>query len=98
LTREEKVGLLAFSLDGEPILGRIDALPGLFVGTAFHSGGFAYNPVAGMLLAELVADGVTSIDISAFSPDQFEAGEVADFTDSSVTQGEYTGIGGRRRH
>ncbi|SVD23203.1 uncharacterized protein METZ01_LOCUS376057, partial [marine metagenome] len=34
-----KVGLLAFSLDGEPILGRIDAVPGLFVGTAFHSGG-----------------------------------------------------------
>ena len=98
LTREEKVGLLAFSLDGEPILGRIDALPGLFVGTAFHSGGFAYNPVAGMLLAELVADGVTSIDVSAFSPDRFEAGEVADFTASSVTQGEYAGIGGRRRH
>ncbi len=73
-------------------------MPGLFVGTAFHSGGFAYNPVAGMLLAELVVDGVTGIDVSAFSPDRFEAGEVADFTASSVTQGEYAGIGGRRRH
>ena len=41
------------------------------MGTAFHSGGFSYNTVAGLLLAELIIDGKTSIDISAFSPDRF---------------------------
>ena len=49
----EKVGLISFSLDGEPILGSVPELPGLLVGASFHSGGFGYNPVAGMLLAEL---------------------------------------------
>lgn len=45
----DKVGLLTFAMDGEPILGPITWLRGLFVGVAFHSGGFAYNPVSGML-------------------------------------------------
>jgi len=67
----QHVGLICFSLDGEPILGPVGHLPGFYVGTAFHSGGFSYNTVAGLLLAELIIDGKTSIDISAFSPDRF---------------------------
>lgn len=43
----EKVGLICFSIDGEPILVPVAQLPGLYLGCAFHSGGFAYNPVAG---------------------------------------------------
>jgi sarcosine oxidase subunit beta len=69
----ERVGLITFSADGEPLLGTVRALPGLFVGAAFHSGGFAYNPGAGEALAQLVADGRTAIDVSAFAPDRFSA-------------------------
>jgi len=72
----ERVGLLGFSLDQEPILGSVEPLPGLYVGASFHSGGFSYNPVAGMLLAECVCDGQTSIDINRFSPNRFVAQEV----------------------
>lgn len=90
----EKVGLIAFSVDGEPILGPVAHLPGLFVGCAFHSGGFAYNPAAGLLLAEYVADGQTGIDVRAFSPDRFVAGATQEYLDITVTQEHAV----RRRH
>jgi len=90
----EKVGLIAFALDGEPILGPVAQLPGLYLGCAFHSGGFAYNPAAGLLLAEFVADGRTQIDVSAFSPDRFAPGEVAEYLTTTVAQEAAV----RRRH
>jgi glycine/D-amino acid oxidase-like deaminating enzyme len=90
----ERVGLIAFSVDGEPVLGPIQALPGLLVGCAFHSGGFAYNPVAGQLLAEYVANGQTSIDVTAFSPQRFAGVDVDEYLASVVTQENAI----RRRH
>jgi glycine/D-amino acid oxidase-like deaminating enzyme len=90
----ERVGLIAFSVDGEPIVGPIEAFPGLYVGCGFHSGGFAYNPVAGLLLAEYAAQGETSIDVSAFSPQRFATPVVEDYLASTVTQANAV----RRRH
>jgi glycine/D-amino acid oxidase-like deaminating enzyme len=90
----EKVGLIAFSVDGEPILGPVTQFPGLYMGCAFHSGGFAYNPAAGQLLAEYVADGQTSIDVSAFSPERFGAGATQEYLEATVTQEHAV----RRRH
>jgi sarcosine oxidase, subunit beta len=71
----ESVGLLTFSMDEEPILGPLTSLPGLILGLAFHSGGFAYNPGTGELLAEYVTQGRTSINLSAWSPDRFDPTE-----------------------
>jgi glycine/D-amino acid oxidase-like deaminating enzyme len=82
----EHVGLIAFSVDGEPVLGPIEQVPGLLVGCAFHSGGFAYNPVAGQLLAEYAAKGQTSIDVTAFSPQRFATVDVDEYLASVVTQ------------
>ncbi len=84
----EHVGLIAFSADGEPILGPIQGIPGFYVGTAFHSGGFSYNTVAGLLLAELVVDGQSSIDISGFSPDRFEQETTDDYLATTILQRE----------
>ena len=53
--------------------GRSALSTGLYAGVCFHSGGFSYNPAAGYYLAEFVANGRTSIDLSAFSPDRFVA-------------------------
>jgi sarcosine oxidase, subunit beta len=91
---EERVGLIAFSVDGEPVLGPLEHFPGLLVGCAFHSGGFAYNPVAGELLAQLAAHGQTSLDISAFSPQRFATLDVEEYLASVVTQEKAI----RRRH
>jgi glycine/D-amino acid oxidase-like deaminating enzyme len=91
---EQRVGLLTFSMDGEPILGPITQLPGIYAGVAFHSGGFAYNPVAGLLLAEYVADGRTSIDVSTFSPNRFDAQETDSYLSTTLAQKDAV----RRRH
>jgi glycine/D-amino acid oxidase-like deaminating enzyme len=90
----ERVGLIAFSVDGEPVLGPLEAFPGLLVGCAFHSGGFAYNPVAGELLAQLAVTGQTELDIRAFSPQRFVPAEVDAYLASVVTQANAI----RRRH
>lgn len=82
----ESVGLLSFSMDAEPIVGAVQEFAGLYVAASFHSGGFSYNTIAGLLLAELVMEGRTSIDISAFSPNRFVAGEVDRFLSEKVTQ------------
>jgi sarcosine oxidase subunit beta len=91
---EARVGLICFSIDGEPVLGPVARLPGLFIGAAFHSGGFAYNPVAGMLLAEFVVDGQTSIDVRAFSPDRFDPTETATYLAATLAQKDVV----KRRH
>ena len=90
----DKVGLLTFAMDGEPVLGPVGRIPGLFIGVAFHSGGFAYNPVSGLLLAEFVADGRTSVDVSAFSPDRFDPVETASYLSETLAQKHVV----RRRH
>jgi len=91
---EERVGLLTFAKDGEPVLGPVRAIPGLYVGVAFHSGGFAYNPAAGLLLAELVADGRTHIDVSAFAPERFSEAETREYLALTLQQKDLV----RRRH
>ena len=91
---EERVGLIAFSMDGEPILGPIVQIPGLFLGAAFHSGGFAYNPVVGLLLAQMVLDGQTEIDLKAFAVDRFPPAQIDSYVDETITQAQVL----RRRH
>lgn len=83
---EERVGLISFTMDGEPIVGEVPELPGLLLGAAFHSGGFAYNPVAGKLLAELATTGDTELDISAFSPARFKAAETKAYVNLNLRQ------------
>jgi glycine/D-amino acid oxidase-like deaminating enzyme len=90
----KSVGLISFSADGEPILGALGDLPGLYLGCGFHSGGFAYNPVAGELLAEIVSVGKPHIDIGTFSPERFEATEVQDYLSSNLIQANAV----QRRH
>lgn len=91
---EERVGLLTFSMDGEPVLGPVAALPGLYLAVGFHSGGFAYNPVVGELLADLLIDGRPRLDLAAFSPDRFAPEEAEAYLAATVTQRNLV----RRRH
>ncbi len=88
------MGLISFSVDGEPILGALGDLSGLYLGCGFHSGGFAYNPVAGELLAEIVSEGAPSIELSAFSPERFEASALKDYLAKNLIQADAV----RRRH
>lgn len=90
----ESVGLLTFSLDGEPILGPVGGYAGLYLGVAFHSGGLAYNPGTGELLAQYVIEGSTAIDVRSWSPDRFDADEADEYIATRLTQAHSY----RRRH
>ena len=65
------VGLISLAHDVKPVIGPVPGVDGLFVGAHFHSGGFAYSPVSGLLIAEHVVDGGTSIDSEMYSPARF---------------------------
>jgi glycine/D-amino acid oxidase-like deaminating enzyme len=90
----ESVGLLTFSLDGEPILGPVRGYDGLYLGLAFHSGGFAYNPGTGELLADFVTEGKPKIDVSSWDPNRFDPEESARYLETRLTQSQSF----RRRH
>lgn len=88
------VGLLSFSLDGEPLLGPVPGCEGLFVGLCFHSGGFSYSPASGRFLAEYVARGAPSIDLTAFRPGRTPAEDTQAYLAATISQEQSF----RRRH
>ena len=65
------VGLISLAYDVKPVIGPVPGVEGLYVGAHFHSGGFAYNPVSGLLIAEHVVDGETRINSDMYSPTRF---------------------------
>ena len=65
------VGLISLAYDVKPVIGPVPGVEGLYVGAHFHSGGFAYNPVSGLLIAEHVVDGETHINSDMYSPTRF---------------------------
>ncbi len=55
--------------DGEPVYGRVDEIPGLYV--AFSHSGATQGLIAGELLADEIATGTVSPLLSAFRPGRF---------------------------
>tara|TARA_B100001123_G_scaffold28581_1_gene30343 strand:- start:928 stop:2163 length:1236 start_codon:yes stop_codon:yes gene_type:complete len=79
------VGLISITRDATPVIGPMPGIDGLFVGSNFHSGGFAYNPVAGQLIAEHVVDGETSIDSERYLPQRFIGFDTKSYLQNSMT-------------
>lgn len=69
---QHRIGLISMTADTLPNIGPVGALPGLYLGCNFNSGGFGYHAVAGLLLSEFIVDGQTRIDVTEFSPDRFK--------------------------
>ncbi len=83
-----RVGLVSYSVDFQPNIGPVEALPGLYLATNFNSGGFGYHPVAGLLMAEFIVDGQTRIDASEFSPDRFKDFDAQAYLEQEISYGE----------
>jgi sarcosine oxidase subunit beta len=60
-------------VDHIPVISFVEEIPGLILACAFTGHGFGISPTVGMLLSEMVVDGKTSIDLSAFRYDRFKA-------------------------
>jgi sarcosine oxidase subunit beta len=69
-------GLYAITPDDNPILGRVPGLEGLIMAAGFSGHGFQQGPAVGRLLADLILDGDTDLDLSPFALARF-AGRVA---------------------
>lgn len=81
-----RVGLISCTVDLVPNIGPVESLPDLYLATNFCSGGFGYHPVAGLILAEYILDGDTSIDAREFSPDRFKDFDTQGFLGHDMTR------------
>ena len=68
-------GYVDMTPDFLPILGAVERIKGFYVATGFSGHGFAVGPIVGKLMAELIVDGSTSVDITSFRPDRFAEGK-----------------------
>ena len=69
-------GLYEDTPDKHPILGRVPSIAGFICAAGFSGHGIMHAPATGELIAELIVDGRTSLDISALSYDRFARGEL----------------------
>jgi glycine/D-amino acid oxidase-like deaminating enzyme len=65
---ETRVGFRPASADGRPLLGWVRGIEGLAVGNGLGAVGLTIGPLAGRLLAELVAGRTTMLDLAPFDP------------------------------
>ena len=68
---ERWTGFYEMSPDGHALLGQVDANRYVATGSSGH--GVMHSPALGQLLAEMIVDGTTSIDVSALNPNRFAA-------------------------
>ena len=59
--------------DGLPLIGRVPGVAGAYVATGHGPWGMLNAPATGLALAELIADGAASLDLSPFDPARLPA-------------------------
>ena len=69
-------GLLEGTPDFHPIMGRAPGVEGMILCYGFSGHGFKEAPVTGRLIAEMILDGRTSIDIAPLRFERFAKGEL----------------------
>jgi D-amino-acid dehydrogenase len=69
--RESWVGMRPITPDGLPILGRLPRSENVFVATGHQMLGVTLAPSTGKAMAELIAEGESSVDLEPFSPARF---------------------------
>jgi sarcosine oxidase, subunit beta len=79
-------GLMGFTADGLPMIGAYGEHDGLYVAAGFNGGGFSFAPAAGKAMAQLIANGRSTLDLEPFDPNRFANGEAS--WDNPFTAGE----------
>jgi sarcosine oxidase subunit beta len=64
-------GIMGFTADGLPLIGRYDPLPGLTLAAGFNGGGFSWAAVTGRVVADLLSGQPPGFDLAPFRPDRF---------------------------
>jgi glycine/D-amino acid oxidase-like deaminating enzyme len=69
-------GVIEATPDAIPVLDALPGVTGLYVATGFSGHGFGFGPIAGRLMAELIAGEAPSHDLAAFRFARFAEGRV----------------------
>jgi len=64
-------GLRPSTPDGLPILGPVPNVEGLFIAAGHEGDGIALSPITGQIIAEWIAEGSPSMDVSPFDAERF---------------------------
>ncbi len=70
-------GIMGFTADGLPLIGRYEPSPGLTVAAGFNGGGFSWGVIVGKVIASLLAGKEPGFDLAPFRPARFHDGNVA---------------------
>lgn len=69
-------GVYDMTPDARPLLGEVPAIRGLHLCAGFSGMGFKISPAVGVVMSELLVDGVAkTVDISSFRPGRFAEGK-----------------------
>jgi glycine/D-amino acid oxidase-like deaminating enzyme len=69
-------GIMGFTADGLPLIGRYEPAPGLTVAAGFNGGGFSWGAILGQVVARLVRGEEPGFDLQPFRPARFHDGDV----------------------
>lgn len=79
-------GIMGFTADGLPLIGRYGAARGMYVSAGYNGGGFSFAVAAGKAVGQLASGEDADLDLAPFDPDRFARGEVS--WDNPFTAGE----------
>lgn len=71
-------GSYNMSPDRQPIISKVDELPGFYLACGFSGHGFMFAPITGILLSEIILGEKTSFDVKELSMNRFK--EKRDFS------------------
>ncbi len=64
-------GVMGFTADGLPLIGKSDSMPGLTLAAGFNGGGFSFAAITGQVVADLITGKDPGFNLSVFAPDRF---------------------------
>ncbi|MEA2582597.1 MAG: hypothetical protein QOF33_682 [Thermomicrobiales bacterium] len=70
-------GIMGFTADGLPLIGRSGENPGLTVAAGFNGSGFSWAAIVGRIVADLLCGREPGFDLAPFAPDRFVLGGTA---------------------
>ena len=70
-------GIMGFTADGLPLIGRYDPAPGLTLAAGFNGGGFSWGAIVGKIVARLLTGQEPGFEFDPFRPARFHDRAVA---------------------
>jgi sarcosine oxidase subunit beta len=65
-------GIMGFTPDGLPLIGRTSIMDGMTIVAGFNGGGFSWGAINGQIVADEITGKNHGFDLSYFRPDRFE--------------------------